>query len=69
NDLENQIQIDAKKKANQVEEDARLHAESIAKDILANALNRFAREACVERGIAMLEITDQNMHQKVFGKD
>ncbi len=68
-DLENQIQIDAKKKANQIEEDTKLHAEGIAKEILANALNRFPREACVERGIGMLEIVDQNMHQRIFGKD
>ncbi len=68
-DLENQIQIDAKKKANQIEDDTKLHAESIAKEILANALNRFSREACIERGIGMLEIVDQAMSQRIFGKD
>ncbi len=68
-DLENQIQIDAKKKANQVEEEAKIHSESIAKEILANALNRFSREACIERGIGMLEIVDQAMQNRIFGKD
>lgn len=68
-DLENQIQIDAKKKANQIEEDTKLHSESIAKEILANALARFPREACAERGIGMLEIVDQKMSERIFGKD
>lgn len=67
--LENQIQIDAKKKANMLEEMVKLNSEGIAKEILANALNRFSREACTERGIPMIELSDPAAQLRVFGKD
>jgi len=68
-DLENQIQIDAKKKANLLEEMVKLDAEGIAKEILAKVLNRFPREACTERGIGMIELSDSAAQQRLFGKE
>jgi ribonuclease Y len=68
-DFENQIQIDARKKAQAYEEDVRNHSEEIAKKLLASALNRFPRAACTERGIGIVEIPNEDVKKRMLGPD
>lgn len=67
--FENQIQIDAKKKAQDFEENTRLHSEEIAKKLIAAALNRFPRAACTERGIGIVEIPNEDVKKRMLGPD
>lgn len=68
-EFENQIQIDAKKKATAYEEDVRLNSEEIAKKLLATALNRFPRAACTERGVGVVEIPNDDVKKRMLGPD
>ena len=67
--VENQIQVEAKKKASIIEEDARMNAEEIAKKIVIAALNRFPRAACTERGIGIVEIPNDDVKKRMLGPD
>jgi len=65
--FENQLQIDAKKKASNFEDEVRLHSEEIAKKILATALSRFHRAACTERGVGIVEIPNEDVKRRILG--
>lgn len=68
-ELENNFHIEAKKKASLYEEMVKLQSEPIAKHLLANALNRYPREASTERGIGVVDAADPQVKQKLFGTD
>lgn len=67
--VENEIHVEAKKKAAAYEEEVRLHSEEIAKKILANALCRFPRAACTERGIGVVEIPNEDVKRRMLGPE
>lgn len=67
--LEDSFQVDAKKRANRIEDEARANAEIIAKRILAIVLNRFHRPSCTERGIGTVEIASEEQKLKLLGPD
>lgn len=66
---ENQLQLEAKKKAAEFEEEIRANSEEIAKKIIAVALNRFPRAACTERGIGVVEIPNEDVKKRMLGPD
>ncbi len=66
---ENELQIEAKKKAHFYEEETKVQAEGIAKHILNTVFNRFPRESSLERGIGTVEIENEEQKARVFGKD
>lgn len=66
---ENQIQVDAKKKAAAFEDDVRTHSEEMARKIISVALNRFPRPACTERGVGLVVIPNEDVKKRVFGPD
>lgn len=66
---ENQLQIEAKKKAHFYEEETKHQAESIAKHILNTVFNRFARESSLERGIGSVEAENEDQKRRLLGKD
>lgn len=65
--LENSFQVDAKKRANRIEDETRANAEPIAKRILSIALHRFMRPSCTERGIGTVELSSDDQKNKLFG--
>lgn len=67
--VENQLQIDAKKKIAAYEDDVRAHSEEIAKKLIATALNRFQRAACTERGVGIVEIPNEDVKRRMLGPD
>ena len=67
--VENEIQIEAKRKAGIFEEDVRNQSEEMAKKILGNALNRFPRAACTERGIGVVEIPNDDVKRRMLGPE
>lgn len=67
-EIENQIHVEAKKKATQYEEDVRLHSEEIAKRLIGIALSRFPRASCTERGIGVVEIPNEDVKQRMLGE-
>lgn len=67
--LENSFQIDSKKRANRVEDEARANAETIAKRIIGIALNRFLRPSCTERGIGTVDLASEEQKNKLLGPD
>ena len=66
---EQQIQINAKKKAAAFEEEIRANSEEIAKKLMAVALNRFPRAACTERGVGIVEIPNEGVKKRMLGPD
>jgi ribonuclease Y len=66
---ENQIQIDAKKKAAAYEDEIRAHSEEIAKRLISTALGRFQRAACTERGVGIVEIPNEDVKRRMLGPD
>jgi len=67
--VENQNRIDAKKKAQAFEDEVRQHSEDIAKRLIGNALNRFGRAACTERGIGVVEIPNEDVKRRMLGPE
>lgn len=67
--LEQQIQSDAKKKAQAIEDDVRQNAEELAKKYIVTALTRFPRAACTERGIGIVEIPNDDVKKRMLGPD
>jgi ribonucrease Y len=67
--VENQIQIDAKKKAQLYEDAIRSDSEEIAKRLIGIALNRFQRAACSEHGIGIVEIPNDDVKRRMLGPD
>lgn len=67
--FENQIQVDAKKKAQAYEDEVRAQSEEMAKKVIASALNRFPRAACTERGIGIVEIPNEDVKKRMLGPD
>ncbi len=68
-EFENQILIDARKKATAYEDEIRQGSEELAKKILATALNRFPRAACTERGVGVVEIPNDDVKKRMLGHD
>ncbi len=68
-EFENQILIDARKKATAYEDEIRQSSEEIAKKILSTALNRFPRAACTERGVGVVEIPNDDVKKRLLGTD
>ncbi len=66
-EFENQIQVDARKKASAYEDEIRQSSEEIAKNIIATALNRFPRAACTERGVGVVEIPNDDVKKRMLG--
>ena len=66
---ENQMHVDARKKAQLIEDDMRASAEENAKRVIQNALNRFPRAACTERGIGIVEIPNDDVKKRMLGPD
>ena len=64
---ENELQIEAKKKANAYEESIRNEAEDIAKRIINIVFNRFGKASSVERGLGIVEIENEEQKQKIMG--
>jgi ribonuclease Y len=67
--IENQNRIEARKKAQAFEDEVRQHSEEIAKRFIGNALNRFARTACTERGIGIVEIPNEDVKRRMLGPE
>jgi ribonuclease Y len=67
--IEQQIHVDARKMANEYEEDVRANAEEISKKILSNVLARFPREYCSERGIGVVQIPSEDVRNKLIAND
>ncbi|MEK7356887.1 MAG: Rnase Y domain-containing protein, partial [Bdellovibrionota bacterium] len=67
--LENQMHIDAKKKAQAYEEEVRETSEELAKKLIVSALTRFPRAACTERGIGIVEIPNDDVKRRMLGPD
>jgi ribonucrease Y len=65
--FENQMHVEARKKAAAYEEDVRTHSEEMAKRIIGAALNRFPRAACTERGIGVVEIPNEDVKKRMLG--
>ena len=65
--LEDDMQVEARRKAAAIEDDVRLHAEDHAKRLINTALSRFPREACHERGIGIVEIPNANVEARMLG--
>ncbi|HVK62159.1 MAG TPA: Rnase Y domain-containing protein [Bdellovibrionales bacterium] len=68
-EMQNQSMIDARKKATFIEEDIRANSEEMAKRIIGNALNRFPRASCTERGIGIVEIPNDDVKRRMLGHD
>lgn len=68
-ELEQQIQSDAKKKAQIIEDDVRANSEELAKKLIVTALTRFPRAACTERGIGIVEIPNDDVKRRMIGPD
>jgi ribonuclease Y len=68
-ELQNQILVDARKKATFYEEEVRANSEEIAKKLLATALNRFPRASSTERGIGIVEIPNDEVKRRMIGPD
>ncbi|MES2963423.1 MAG: Rnase Y domain-containing protein [Bdellovibrionota bacterium] len=68
-ELEQEIQSDAKKKAQIIEDDVRANSEEIAKKLIVSALTRFPRAACTERGIGIVEIPNDDVKRRMLGPD
>lgn len=68
-EVDNQIHVEARKKATQYEDDVRAHSEEIAKKLIAAALNRFPRASCTERGIGVVEIPNDDVKKRMLGVD
>ncbi|MES2857170.1 MAG: Rnase Y domain-containing protein [Bdellovibrionota bacterium] len=68
-ELQNQILVDARKKATFYEEEIRANSEEIAKKLIATALNRFPRASCTERGIGIVEIPNDDVKKRMVGPD
>jgi ribonuclease Y len=68
-EVENQIHVEARRKATQIEDDARLNSEEIARKLIGSALNRFPRAACTERGIGVVEIPNEDVKKRMLGPD
>lgn len=66
---ENQIQVDAKKKAAAHEDEVRANSEEIAKKLIGSALSRFPRAACTERGVGIVEIPNDDVKKRMLGPD
>jgi len=69
NRIETQAQIDSKKRAARIEEDAKANAEEVAKRVIQTALNRFLRPSCTERGIGTVELTSAEQRSHLLGPD
>lgn len=68
-EVENQIHVEARKKATQYEEEIRQNSEEIAKKLIAAALNRFPRASCTERGIGVVEIPNEDVKKRMLGPE
>lgn len=68
-EVENQIHVEARKKATLYEEEIRAHSEEIAKQMIATALSRFPRASCTERGIGIVEIPNEDVKKRMLGPD
>lgn len=68
-EFENQMHVDARKKASEHEDEIRQNSEEIAKKILATALNRFPRAACTERGVGVVEIPNDDVKRRMLGPE
>lgn len=66
---ENELQIDAKKKAHFYEEETKAQAETIAKHILNTVFNRFPRQSSLERGVGTVEAENEEQKNRLLGKD
>lgn len=66
---ENEIHVEARKKAAAHEEDIRANSEELAKKILSVVLGRFPRAACTERGIGIIEIPNEDVKKRMLGRD
>ncbi len=67
--VENEIHVEAKRKASLFEDEVRVQSEEIAKKIIGNALSRFPRAACTERGIGVVEIPNEDVKKRMLGAD
>ena len=67
--VENLIHLEARKKAGAYEDEIRASSEEMAKKILTNALNRFPRAACTERGVGVVEIPNDEVKKRMLGAD
>jgi ribonuclease Y len=65
--VEQQNRVEAKKKAQAMEDDVRQASEEIAKKLISTALNRFQRAACTERGIGIVEIPNDEVKRRMLG--
>lgn len=68
-DLEQQAHVEARRKANLIEDEARAHSETIAKRVLGIALSRFPRASSTERGIGTVPVESAEAKAKLLGKD
>ena len=66
--VDNEIQVEARKKAQAYEDDVRASSEEIAKTIIGRAMNRFPRAACTERGIGVVEIPNPDVKKRMLGE-
>lgn len=64
-----QMLISAKRKATQLEDEVRANSEEIAKKLITNALARFHRPACTERGIGVVEIPNEDVKRRMLGEN
>ncbi|MDX9731499.1 MAG: Rnase Y domain-containing protein [Bdellovibrionales bacterium] len=60
--------VEASRKAAALEEETKLNAEQIAKQILYTVLNRFPRLAPTERGIGVVEIPNPDVKKRMLGE-
>jgi ribonuclease Y len=68
-EVDNQIHVEARKKAQSYEDEIRLNSEEIAKQLIGKALARFPRVACTERGIGVVEIPNEDVKKRMLGPD
>lgn len=66
-EVENQIHVEARKKATLYEEEIRANSEEIAKHLIGTALCRFPRASCTERGIGVVEIPNDDVKKRMLG--
>lgn len=67
--FENQMRIDARKKAQLFEDDVRSRSDELAKKVINHAMNRFHRAACTERGLGVVEIPNEDVKKRMLGPD
>ncbi len=68
-ELENSFHIDARKRANRLEDEAKANAETIAKRLISIALGRFSRASCTERGIGTVELASAEQRSRLLGPE